>query len=914
MAIQLNFSILDIPDPNHTGLRLNYGDVHASIFSGWNSMLRMIAELEPDSLRFCLCYHFTPDLSRGIQGRLRLWIKVISDDLRHNLITSMVQDGPVAEFYSPRRVTEKDHNLVEELDWSRFRSASEVIRRINLIESYVPTEENSRVPRQPYKGILPLVAREDNDFMAIDRLLSGFDSEVYAEIIIKPTVTDNDIKTIYAGIYNLTMINESIFHEPKSEEDRYRRDFGFMKDHFAENVLREYEDYAENLIKPQVEFCLRIFGEKPEEVQLVASTMADCAFDEGKYRIIHCNNGDENFQKVMDAGKASRIDYDWQHSEKVNPAIRKFTRMASLEEISGLFRFPVASNTSPRTIRKHTDPNILKADEKTGRFEAAILMGDDIESGMQKQRNLEVGLAELFDTSSESYIEHRLKLDILKKHMFICGVPGSGKTTAAFNILLQLFRHDIPFLVLESAKTEYRILKRLKFHKDPMLKKLGEAIQIYTPGNEEVSPFRFNPLALQEGISADEHMNNLMNCFQAAMSLPEDTPLPALLGKAIEEIYDNYDPESPPYLEDLVSKVKKIMDSPDLAYDSEIKGNLRTAIEVRLSPLVSKKRSIGKIFSREEKPFDIEEIMERPCILEMDSLNTEQSNLLTLFVLTSLREYVKANRLSGSPLKHVIILEEAHNVVGNIPEGADPSDPRKQAADYITRMLAELRALGEGMVIADQLPSTVASAVIKNTGTKLAHRLTSMDDREEIGYTMLLGGGELEDFARLQVGESFYYTEGLYRPRRLRCINSNVVLGFVGDQGQPPDHDTLYMMIEDDGWFRTMALRNFQDDLVGFFDFLENTASNAIENLQREVNTLDKKNSPRLKELQEVAEDYLFKMETQKEILLDFKDRFSKLKPPEAYKDTLSEIINYYKVVFDSAVKTKARLDSLVSN
>lgn len=906
---KLVYSIPSIPDPNHTGLRLNYGDVNQSVFSGWNSLLRIIAEMNPDSIRFCLCFHFCPDLSKGIQGRLKVWIKVLAEETDLSLVDTMVLNGPVAEFYQPE--TGNRDEEVMSLDWNKFSFVAEVVRRVDLVKSYVPHEENTRVPNGPYKTIIPFVAKEDNNYIALDRLLSDFKTEVYAEIIVKPTETEIDIQTIYAGIYNLALINESIFHEPKDNTEKYRRDFGFMKDHFAENVLREYEDFAENMIKPQVEFTLRIFGEKPQDVQLVASTMAECAFDEGKYRIIKLNKGNDQFDKIVLLGIDSVIDYEWQHSPQVNKAIRKFSRMASVEEIAGLFRLPVAANTSPRTIRMHTDPDILKIDSKSGKFLPSILIGDDIESGSNRHRKFDVGLKELFDKPSDDYIEHRLKLDILKKHMFICGVPGSGKTTAAFNILIQLHRLGIPFLVLESAKTEYRILKRLKEHKDPVLKEFGNSIRIYTPGNEFLSPFRFNPLAFPEGISADEHMNNLMNCFQAAMSIPEDTPLPALLGKAIEEVYENYDHSNPPYLENLVTKVKEIMDSPDLGYDSEVKGNLRTAIEVRLSPLVSKKRSIGKIFSKSGTHFDIKDMMSHPCIIEMDSLNTEQSNLLTLFILTSLREYIKSTRRSGSDLTHVIILEEAHNVVGNIPEGADPGDPRKKAADYVTRMLAELRALGEGMVIADQLPSTVAAAVIKNTGTKLAHRLTSKDDREEIGYTMLLGGAELEDFARLRVGESFYYTEGLYRSRRVRCINSNVVLGFLNENGQPPDRETLYRMIESEAWFRETALVNLHYDIIDFKDFLENIANKNLLKLKQDIIALKIDDAQSMIELRQVANEVYEVVDSEKTWLSKLFDRVMRIQPPDSFIDLVTELNNYYQEVYDKAFKAKARIDDI---
>ena len=44
---------------------------------------------------------------------------------------------------------------------------------------------------------------------------------------------------------------------------------------------------------------------------------------------------------------------------------------------------------------------------------------------------------------------------------------------------------------------------------------------------------------------------------------------------------------------------------------------------------------------------------------------------------------------------------------------------------YIVKMLAEVRALREGIIIADQLPTAMAPEVIKNTNIKLIHRPVS---------------------------------------------------------------------------------------------------------------------------------------------------------------------------------------------
>ena len=45
-------------------------------------------------------------------------------------------------------------------------------------------------------------------------------------------------------------------------------------------------------------------------------------------------------------------------------------------------------------------------------------------------------------------------------------------------------------------------------------------------------------------------------------------------------------------------------------------------------------------------------------------------------------------------------------------------------------LLAEIRAYGEGLIIAEQIPAKLIPDVIKNTAVKIVHRLPAADDRD----------------------------------------------------------------------------------------------------------------------------------------------------------------------------------------
>lgn len=115
----------------------------------------------------------------------------------------------------------------------------------------------------------------------------------------------------------------------------------------------------------------------------------------------------------------------------------------------------------------------------------------------------------------------------LTKHALITGFTGSGKTVTMLQILHQLWINKIPFLVLESAKQEYRgLLEVPAFHDD---------LQVYTLGNETCVPFRLNPFELLPGVRVEAHLGKLQACIEGA--IPPIGPSASVINEALEEVY-----------------------------------------------------------------------------------------------------------------------------------------------------------------------------------------------------------------------------------------------------------------------------------------------------------------------------------------------------------------------------------------
>ena len=107
-------------------------------------------------------------------------------------------------------------------------------------------------------------------------------------------------------------------------------------------------------------------------------------------------------------------------------------------------------------------------------------------------------------------------------------------------------------------------------------------------------------------------------------------------------------------------------------------------------------------------------------------------------------------------LDHLTLVEEARNIA-----------PARRAEDPPTvgeRMISELRKFGEGMLFVSQFPTHVAAEVVKNSGTRIVHRLAWPDDVSLIGDSMGLNQKQREHLTRLKVGEAVVGVTRLQRP------------------------------------------------------------------------------------------------------------------------------------------------------
>lgn len=369
-----------------------------------------------------------------------------------------------------------------------------------------------------------------------------------------------------------------------------------------------------------------------------------------------------------------------------------------------------------------------------------------------------------------------ITLNDLTKHCVVVGVTGSGKTTTIMNLLDRLVEVSKPFLVIEPAKTEYRALLT------PLAEKVN--MRIYTLGDERIAPFRLNPLEFEtdedpESASLLSHIDFLKAVFAAAFALWD--PMPQILEEALHEIYedkgwnlasghnalvpnwaDRHKYPIFPTLTDLYRKVAVV--TKRKKYHHEVESNIMAALEVRIGSLRLGSKGLMLDTSR---GIPMKELLSTPTILEMENIGNddEKTFLLGLF-LAKLYEYRRLQATDGTlqqGLQHLIIFEEAHRLLKKTSTqvGVEDVNPRAQAIEVFTNMLSEIRAYGQGVLVAEQIPSKLAPDVLKNTNLKIVHRLIAWDDRRAVGGTMNLKEDQMVRLGVLAPGEAVVYAEGV---------------------------------------------------------------------------------------------------------------------------------------------------------
>lgn len=349
----------------------------------------------------------------------------------------------------------------------------------------------------------------------------------------------------------------------------------------------------------------------------------------------------------------------------------------------------------------------------------------------------------------------------LKKHTFITGSTGAGKSNTIYQMLSNLNKQDVKFLVVEPAKGEYKdVLGRNKdvitFGTNPSMK----GIQLL-----KINPFRF-----PSNTHILEHLDRLIEIFNVCW--PMYAAMPAILKDSVERAYrdagwdmitskNKYGEPIYPTFVDVVEQIKVVLDESD--YSADNKGDYTGSLVTRLKSLTNGINGI--VFSADDIPDDV--LFDNNVIVDLSRVgSTETKALIMGLLVLKLQEHRMENPTPNSDLKHVTVLEEAHNILKrtSTEQSSESSNLLGKSVELLANSIAEMRTYGEGFIIADQSPGLLDMSVIRNTNTKIIMRIPDMSDRELVGKAAGLNDKQIEEIGRFDTGVAAVVQSGWLEP------------------------------------------------------------------------------------------------------------------------------------------------------
>lgn len=409
---------------------------------------------------------------------------------------------------------------------------------------------------------------------------------------------------------------------------------------------------------------------------------------------------------------------------------------------------------------------------------AGFSVKDYVAFDVNREKIGDSSIGQILENGQITNNEYLIDINELNRHCLVIGLTGSGKTNTLKSLICSVGKNNSnrkPFLIVEPAKKEYWNLYKLGF----------DDLQIYSVGSSEPNASRLciNPFervtyrdvfGSLKSVSIQTHIDFVYAAFKASFIMY--TPMPYVLEKAIYSIYEDYGwdidnnfnrngVEVYPTIEDLYFKIPQIVIQ--MGYDSKMRNDLIGSLQARINSLrIGSKGSALNV----SKSFPMEQLLENNTIIEIEDIGDDDVKAFIIsLLLIKVLEYRRQQDDCQLEIRHLLVIEEAHRLLKNVQSGSgENADPRGAAVEFFCNMLAEMRSKGQGFVVADQIPSKLASDLIKNTNLKIVHRTVAEEERLLIGGAMNMTEEQIEALSTLKQGVAAVYSEGDYRPKLVK--------------------------------------------------------------------------------------------------------------------------------------------------
>lgn len=473
-----------------------------------------------------------------------------------------------------------------------------------------------------------------------------------------------------------------------------------------------------------------------------------------------------NFLRSITQGDESHIEpavvQSWIHEEsngmtafnEIRKYIKFFSHPIFVNCEDGVFVSPVINLSTQELSKAMAFPKTSVQGLpviSTARFGRNVINIDG--NVIDKQKSIHLG--KVYHMHKPENTDVRLDIESLAAHTFITGSTGSGKSRTIYHMLSELKDKGKKFFVIEPAKGEY--------------KKVFKDATTYGTNPQIMKLLRINPFSFPKEIHIYEHLDRLVEIFNACW--PMYAAMPAVLKDAIERAYidagwdlqkSENEYEIYPTFADVLYQINTVME--ESKYSADSKGDYIGALSTRIKSLTNGIN--GMIFTNDE--LSDNELFDKNVIVDLSRVGSMETKALIMGLLVmKLQEYHMSNSIEmNSKLKHVTVLEEAHNLLKctSTEQSSESSNLMGKSVEMLANAIAEMRTYGEGFIIADQSPGLMDMSVIRNTNTKIIMRLPDYSDRELVGKAAGLNDEQIVEIAKLKVQVAAVYQNNWIEP------------------------------------------------------------------------------------------------------------------------------------------------------
>lgn len=391
-------------------------------------------------------------------------------------------------------------------------------------------------------------------------------------------------------------------------------------------------------------------------------------------------------------------------------------------------------------------------------YEMASFGRNIFESYPSEEERRRIELGKIYHMGKEQSMDLSLNVKSLAMHTFITGSTGCGKSNTIYQILGELKKQGIHYLVIEPAKGEYKNI----FGND--------GTKVYGTNPFLTPLLKINPFRFPKGIHILEHIDRLIEIFNVCW--PMYAAMPAVLKDAVERAYtgagwdlttsmNQYDENLFPTFEDVLIELTEVVNQS--AFSQEVKDNYIGSLATRVRSLTN--GIYREIFDDHE--LGDEALFDDNVIVDLSRVGSVETKSMIMGILVMrLQEYRMISGKMDADLGHVTVLEEAHNLLKrtSTEQSSESSNLLGKSVEMLANAIAEVRTYGEGFIIADQAPGLLDMSVIRNTNTKIIMRLPDAQDRELVGKSANLTEDQIKELAKLPTGVAAVYQNNWLEP------------------------------------------------------------------------------------------------------------------------------------------------------